>query len=59
MPRQIITTPSPPSSSLDSQGIKSGSLVLVSGTTGLGAGADEAVCAGALWCPSRSLQPRC
>jgi reactive intermediate/imine deaminase len=35
MPRQIITTPSAPSSPLYSQGVKAGSLVFVSGTTGI------------------------
>ena len=35
MPRQIITTPNAPSSPLYSQGVKAGSLVFVSGTTGI------------------------
>ncbi len=35
MPRQIITTPNAPSSPLYSQGIKAGSQVFVSGTTGI------------------------
>lgn len=35
MPRQIITTPNAPSSSLYSQGVKAGSLVVVSGTAGI------------------------
>jgi hypothetical protein len=35
MPRQIITTPNAPSSPLYSQGAKAGSLVFVSGTTGI------------------------
>ena len=35
MPRQIITTPHAPSSPLFSQGVKAGSLVFVSGTTGM------------------------
>ena len=35
MPRQIITTPQAPSSPLFSQGVRSGSQVFVSGTTGL------------------------
>ena len=35
MPRQIITTPNAPSSSLYSQGVKAGSQVFVSGTTGI------------------------
>lgn len=35
MPRQIIVTPDAPSSPLYSQGVKAGSLVLVSGTTGI------------------------
>ena len=35
MPRQIITTPNAPSSPLYSQGVKAGSQVLVSGTTGI------------------------
>ena len=35
MPRQIITTPDAPSSPLYSQGVKAGSQVLVSGTTGI------------------------
>ena len=34
MPRQIITTPRAPSSPLFSQGVKAGSQVFVSGTTG-------------------------
>ncbi len=35
MPRQIITTPNAPRSPLYSQGVKAGSHVLVSGTTGI------------------------
>jgi reactive intermediate/imine deaminase len=35
MPRQIITTPNAPSSPLYSQGVKAGSQVFVSGTTGI------------------------
>ncbi|MDX6365007.1 MAG: 2-iminobutanoate/2-iminopropanoate deaminase [Nocardioidaceae bacterium] len=35
MPRQIITTPNAPSSTLYSQGVKAGSQVFVSGTTGV------------------------
>jgi reactive intermediate/imine deaminase len=35
MPRQIITTPNAPSSPLFSQGVKAGSQVLISGTTGI------------------------
>ncbi len=35
MPRQIITTPNAPSSALYSQGVKAGSQVFVSGTTGI------------------------
>jgi reactive intermediate/imine deaminase len=35
MPRQIITTPNAPSSPLYSQGVKAGSQVIVSGTTGI------------------------
>jgi len=35
MPRQIITTPDAPSSPLYSQGVKAGSHVYVSGTTGI------------------------
>ena len=35
MPRQIITTSSAPSSPLFSQGVKAGSQVFVSGTTGI------------------------
>ena len=35
MPRQIITTPNAPSSPLYSQGVKAGSQVFVSGTTGV------------------------
>jgi len=35
MPRQIITTPDAPSSPLYSQGVKVGSQVFVSGTTGV------------------------
>lgn len=35
MPRQIITTSDAPSSPLFSQGVKAGSLVFVSGTTGV------------------------
>lgn len=35
MPRQILTTPHAPSSPLYSQGVKAGSQVFVSGTTGV------------------------
>jgi enamine deaminase RidA (YjgF/YER057c/UK114 family) len=35
MPRQTITTPNAPSSPLYSQGVRAGSQVLVSGTTGI------------------------
>lgn len=35
MPRQIITTPDAPHSPLFSQGVKAGSQVFISGTTGL------------------------
>ncbi len=35
MPRQVITTPLAPSNPLFSQGVKAGSLVFVSGTTGV------------------------
>jgi reactive intermediate/imine deaminase len=35
VPRQIITTPNAPSSPLYSQGVKAGSQVFVSGTTGI------------------------
>jgi 2-iminobutanoate/2-iminopropanoate deaminase len=35
MPRQIIATPNAPSSPLYSQGVKAGSQVFVSGTTGI------------------------
>ena len=35
MPRQIITTPEAPDSPLYSQGLRNGSLVFVSGTTGI------------------------
>lgn len=35
MPRQIVTTPEAPSSSLFSQGVRAGSQVLISGTTGV------------------------
>lgn len=35
MPRQIITAPNAPSSPLFSQGVKAGSQVFVSGTTGI------------------------
>ena len=35
MPRQIITTPNAPSSPLYSQGVKAGSHLFVSGTTGI------------------------
>ena len=35
MPREVITTPDAPSSPLFSQGVRAGSLVLVSGTTGM------------------------
>ncbi|MGY0390327.1 RidA family protein [Nocardioides sp. WG-D5] len=35
MPRQIITTPNAPNSPLFSQGVKAGSQVFISGTTGI------------------------
>ena len=35
MPRQVITTPNAPSSPLYSQGVRAGSVVFVSGTTGV------------------------
>ncbi len=35
MPRQIITTPNAPSSPLYSQGVKAGSHLFISGTTGI------------------------
>ena len=35
MPRQIITTPNAPGSSLFSQGVRAGSQVYISGTTGI------------------------
>jgi len=35
MPRQIITTPNAPTSPLFSQGVKAGSQVFISGTTGV------------------------
>lgn len=35
MPRQIITTPNAPSSQLFSQGVRAGSQVFISGTTGI------------------------
>lgn len=38
MPRQIITTSHAPSSPLFSQGVKAGSQVFISGTTGIDAG---------------------
>ncbi|HET6876409.1 MAG TPA: RidA family protein [Jatrophihabitans sp.] len=38
MPQQIITTPNAPSSPLFSQGVRAGSLVFVSGTTGIDPG---------------------
>lgn len=38
MPRQIITTSNAPSSPLFSQGVKAGSQVFISGTTGIDAG---------------------
>jgi 2-iminobutanoate/2-iminopropanoate deaminase len=38
MPRQIITTPNAPTSPLYSQGVKAGSQVFVSGTTGIDPG---------------------
>ena len=38
MPRQIISTPNAPSSPLFSQGVRAGSQVLVSGTTGIDPG---------------------
>jgi 2-iminobutanoate/2-iminopropanoate deaminase len=37
MPRQIITTPNAPSSPLYSQGVKAGSHLFISGTTGIDA----------------------
>ena len=40
MPRQIITTTNAPSSPLYSQGVKAGSQVFVSGTTGIDPSAD-------------------
>jgi reactive intermediate/imine deaminase len=41
MPRQIITTPNAPSSGLYSQGVKAGSQVFVSGTTGIDPGSGD------------------
>jgi len=41
MPRQIITTSNAPSSPLYSQGVKAGSQVFVSGTTGIDPGTGE------------------
>jgi 2-iminobutanoate/2-iminopropanoate deaminase len=41
MPRNIITTTEAPSSPLFSQGVKAGSLVFVSGTTGLDPGSGQ------------------
>jgi reactive intermediate/imine deaminase len=41
MPRQIITTPNAPRSALYSQGVKAGSQVFVSGTTGIAPGTGE------------------
>jgi 2-iminobutanoate/2-iminopropanoate deaminase len=41
MPRNIITTTEAPSSPLFSQGVKAGSLVVVSGTTGLDPGSGQ------------------
>jgi reactive intermediate/imine deaminase len=41
MPRQIISTPNAPSSALYSQGVKSGSQVFVSGTTGIDPGTGD------------------
>ena len=41
MPRQIITTPDAPSSPLFSQAVRAGSLVLVSGTTGIDPGTGQ------------------
>ncbi len=41
MPRQIITTPNAPRSPLYSQGVKAGSQVLVSGTTGIDPGTGD------------------
>ncbi|MCP2265502.1 2-iminobutanoate/2-iminopropanoate deaminase [Promicromonospora thailandica] len=38
MPRQIITTPNAPSSALFSQGVRAGSQIFVSGTTGVDPG---------------------
>ena len=38
MPRQIITTPDAPSSPLYSQGVKAGSQIFISGTTGIDPG---------------------
>jgi 2-iminobutanoate/2-iminopropanoate deaminase len=35
MPRQIITTPNAPSSPLSSQGVRAGSHLFISGTTGI------------------------
>lgn len=37
MPRHIITTPDAPSSPLFSQGVRAGSMVFISGTTGMDA----------------------
>ena len=41
MPRQIITTPNAPSSPLYSQGVRAGSHVFVSGTTGVDPGTGQ------------------
>ncbi len=41
MPRQTITTPNAPSSALYSQGVKAGSQVFVSGTTGIDSGTGD------------------
>ncbi|WP_395656474.1 RidA family protein [Nocardioides sp.] len=41
MPRQIISTPNAPSSPLFSQGVRAGSQVFVSGTTGIDPGTDR------------------
>jgi reactive intermediate/imine deaminase len=41
MPRQIITTPNAPSSALYSQGVKAGSQIFVSGTTGIDPGTGD------------------
>jgi reactive intermediate/imine deaminase len=41
MPRHIITTPNAPSSALYSQGVKAGSQVFISGTTGIDPGTGD------------------